>query len=205
MLLLGLHYSRAALSFKSMANPPTPFDIDKANKIIEMLSEGESQKTISNTIGVPWRTVANWCTRYEDFGNLVDSARELGHDALADKILAAHTEIDDPFKARLFSENARWVLARRAAAKYGDRLEVHSTSTVNISKALEDAKSRIIDITPKHGRGLVSVNETNQLISDPGASLIGEFELDYERVARIHKDKQAAETNDDLARLELLK
>lgn len=71
-------------------------------------------------------------------------------DELADTLLALDEEMDVD-RAVLRSRNIQWYLARKNAKKYGDRLQVEVT-TVDLTQALSDAKSRVIDaqvIAPK--------------------------------------------------------
>lgn len=65
-----------------------------------------------------------------------------GVEALADTLVTVDS-IKQPYQARIYSDNVKWLLARRAAAKYGDRLDITAgVTTVDIAKALGDATSR---------------------------------------------------------------
>jgi hypothetical protein len=65
-----------------------------------------------------------------------------GIEALADSLVDVDTR-KGPYQARIYSENVKWLLARRAAAKYGDRLDItQGVTTVDIAQALSDARSR---------------------------------------------------------------
>lgn len=71
-----------------------------------------------------------------------DAAALEGIESLADSLVDVDTR-KGPYQARIYSENIKWLLARRAAAKYGDRLDItQGVTTVDISRALEDARAR---------------------------------------------------------------
>lgn len=64
-------------------------------------------------------------------------------DELADSLLALDEEMDVD-RAVLRSRNIQWYLARKNAKKYGDKLQVEVT-TVDLTQALSEAKSRVIE------------------------------------------------------------
>lgn len=71
-----------------------------------------------------------------------DAAALEGIEALADSLVDVDTR-KGPYQARIYSENVKWLLARRAAAKYGDRLDItQGVTTVDIAQALSDARAR---------------------------------------------------------------
>lgn len=76
-----------------------------------------------------------------------EAAQVEGIESLADSLINVDTQ-KGPYQARIYSENVKWLLARRSAARYGDRLDITSgVTTVDISKALSDAKARAMVAT----------------------------------------------------------
>lgn len=92
-------------------------------EILERLSDGENLTDICNTDGYPSRkTVCNWIGLDEAYRESYIRARELGCDARADAL--KRTALDDsldPLTRKLVIETERWLLARQAPNRYGDR------------------------------------------------------------------------------------
>lgn len=92
------------------------------------------------------------------FRQRFEHARQEGLEHLADALINISDEYIDVNKARLKSDNYKWLLSKRKPGTYGDRIDVNVTQTVDITGALNDAKSRLVaplDV------------ETNQLNSAP--------------------------------------
>lgn len=72
--------------------------------------------------------------------------RLLGYaqDELADSLLTMDEDMEID-RAVLRARNVQWYLARKNAKKYGDKLQVEVT-TVDLTQALNEAKSRVIDV-----------------------------------------------------------
>lgn len=71
-------------------------------------------------------------------------ARSQGLELLADDLVTA---ADDPAtdiqRAKLRSENVRWLLSKRIPHQYGDRLAVDMTGQIDLAAALRDANQRV--------------------------------------------------------------
>lgn len=112
--------------------------------LIQSLRKGMTFTKALKEIGIDQSTVWDW--RQEDtvFQTNIIQAREEGADAQADSLLSAHEDIEDTLKARLFSDNTKWVLERRASQKFGNRLAIDMNNTIDIRGALIDAQARVI-------------------------------------------------------------
>lgn len=95
--------------------------------------------------------------REEDplFGQNFARARQEGLEELADNLLEIAKTEPDVQRARLHSENIRWILSKRKPETYGDKLDLSVTTTVDLGGALNEARNRAllkpaqpIDITP---------------------------------------------------------
>lgn len=112
--------------------------------ISQLLSEGKSLSEAAAAVGVTVGTLAHWRLQDADFDNLCSRAQNVGFEVQADSLMTIPEQIQDVQRARLKSENIRWLLARRAAHKYGDRLEVNLNQTVDIKGALDAARARAL-------------------------------------------------------------
>ena len=78
------------------------------------------------------------------FARIFALARQEGLDNLADDLLDIPDTCDDILKARLKSENTKWLLSKRKPQVYGERLDLHVNQTVDISTALKEARARTV-------------------------------------------------------------
>lgn len=75
-------------------------------------------------------------------------ADEILADSLVDAEEWAEYGAQDPKVAAVWSKNVQWLLARRNPAKYGDKITVEQTTTVDvvITQRLEAAKARVLNL-----------------------------------------------------------
>lgn len=81
-----------------------------------------------------------------------NSARTDAMDDLTDELLTVHDDEPDVQRARLKSDNIKWVAAKRSPKTYGDRIDLNVNQTVDIGGALKEARARAltgqVDKTP---------------------------------------------------------
>jgi hypothetical protein len=70
-------------------------------------------------------------------------AQEVGAEAQADTLYNIHQRVRDPLMARVVSENRRWLLSKRVAATYGDKLQVETQHNADLTTILKEAIARI--------------------------------------------------------------
>lgn len=112
-------------------------------KFIALLLEGNNQIAALREIGVNAQALVDFLSLNPGVKDSYVSAKENGFDAMADSLLSMHETIQDAQKARLASENKRWYLSKRAAHKYGDRMEVNMTGQIDLNAALAEATKRL--------------------------------------------------------------
>ncbi len=107
-----------------------------------MAEEGHTLKRIRDALLVEATGFRNYLERNPAFKNRLALARQEGLEELADSLQDIADEIPDVLKARLKSENLRWILSKRKPLVYGDRLDVNVNQTIDIRSALSEAKQR---------------------------------------------------------------
>lgn len=116
---------------------------DLLNAMLETAAKGGTLDAICKAGGLDraglWRLVDSNNTFREKFTR----ARDKGYDELGESLLTIPDTYEDAAKARLKSENIRWLLARRAASRYGDRLEMNVNGTIDLNAALNEASMRL--------------------------------------------------------------
>jgi hypothetical protein len=138
---------------------PPEYTEEQLAKAIELASKGEPLKKIIDECLLN-SEYDFWLFKQHspEFANTFEHARQEGLEHLADGLITAHDEYTDVQRARLKSDNAKWLLSKRKPSVYGDKVDIHVSQTIDITAALSEAKKRamipspeqaILDITPK--------------------------------------------------------
>jgi hypothetical protein len=112
--------------------------------------QGKPHKEIARAIGLSERQYYTWRQKDDLFKNAVDRARADGLEVIQDSVL---TIVDDnlslpPQLVKIKLDAIMWFLKVADPIKYGDRLIVREEK-VDLAGALQSAKTRVLDITPK--------------------------------------------------------
>ena len=137
---------------------PTDYTEEKAEKIIDRISAGESLVHICKDTDLPHRrTVIRWRAdeKYEEFARQYKFAREVGGDAIADEIKTLADGLADSNNAdsrdqilakKTALDNYRWLAGKLNPEKYGDQVKVSGnikhdhTHTVDLRAAILKSK-----------------------------------------------------------------
>lgn len=115
----------------------------------ERVAEGRMPTEACRLANIPYRKFIQLVNANNELALMYDEVNQLGADTLADALVnifepdSALYESDDK-KAKIKSDNAKWVLARRFNKKYGERVEIKQEVTVShvITSQLEAARVR---------------------------------------------------------------
>jgi hypothetical protein len=123
---------------------------EQKENLVELLQEGKTYKYAAAEVLTTPSQIAKERKKDPVFAAKCDEARKFGFDILADSLLDIPDCNVDVQRARLLSDNIKWLLARRASASYGDRMQVEHKHTVDLRGALSQAKERagLRDVTP---------------------------------------------------------
>lgn len=128
-----------------------PYSREVMDRIYARMAGGESIKDICDSADMPnARTVREWIVKYPDEGPQYARARDLQAEAMADEILKISddstgdtytviengrevTKVDQENinRSRLRVDSRKWLLSKMSPRKYGDRVEVEHSGTVN--------------------------------------------------------------------------
>lgn len=139
--------------------------IGKADQllILDLAYEGKTMAEISKTIDISVKDFTHFLDQNIHFKKKYATARDIGMDILAEELITmAMDETKDIQRLRLQSDNTRWYLSKKKAEVYGDRVDVNINKTVDISGALEQARSRLKDVTP-HEEEPLSIIDVKKL------------------------------------------
>lgn len=131
------------MGYRNTTKPPE-YTQEQLDKAVELASKGEPFKVIIDEciLGSEYQF---WLYRqhYPDFQNIFEQARQEGLEHLADGLMTAHDDHVDVQRARLRSDNAKWLLSKRKPQIYGDKIDVHVSQTIDITTALQEARKRV--------------------------------------------------------------
>lgn len=139
------------------------FSPAKASLAIHLRAEGAKLKEICAKIGIDAGTLSKWLSHNPDFLAEFSRASQEGYDLLAEELLEIPDSYEDINRGRLKSDNIKWILARRAASKYGDKLTVDVNQTVSIGTALSEALARVA--VPGNDDKLQVIDITNEVVN----------------------------------------
>lgn len=120
-----------------------------ADRICEQLAAGKSLRKICRTTGMPTMPfVFKWLREDENFVAQYARAREAQAETLFDQIVdiadAADTSSMRGIEhAKIRIDARKWSAGKMAPKKYGDKIGVEHTGSINLATALEAARKRV--------------------------------------------------------------
>ena len=132
-----------------MANSLVKFQLtqEQADIAIDLAHKGRTIRSIADEICVELSSFAKYRRDNLLFQELFNIARQDGLEVLADDLIDIADNTPDVQKARLKSDNYKWLLSKRKSHIYGDRLDVTLIQKVDIMGALSAAKNRMRDVS----------------------------------------------------------
>jgi len=112
------------------------------NEAISLATSGMSLNAICKELNISNENMRSYLNNNLSFKTKFNDAREDGYDALADQLLTITNEESDHNKAKVKSDNIKWLLSKRKANVYGDKIEVNMNATIDIGATLAEAKAR---------------------------------------------------------------
>src|ERR671918_2685911 len=154
--LSGCRSLRATLQCCAMARPRV-YSRLIADKIIQAVSEGMSLREICRRLHVSPGTACGWAAEnWDDFGARLRNAQDASYILLEDDVLTRSRQARGGDMAhvqavKLETDVARWLLAKRHAHYFGERVEHHLSGAAAIKIYVPDNQrltgddTRVID------------------------------------------------------------
>ena len=127
-------------------------------KILDLLANGQTLAKACDSVGLSTGQFMQRLPSRTSLATAFVCARDAGAEVLADSLLGLTDTEADVNRARLKSDNIKWILSRRHAAKFGDRIDVNVNTTIDLTGAITEARNRlrpvrdqeadVIDVTP---------------------------------------------------------
>lgn len=115
---------------------------EQQDTVLRLAVDGESMRTICGVIGISRHQMWRYREKYPTFDHAVTRAQMEGVEAQTDLLLSAHEDYKDPQRAKVMSDNVKWLASRRKPETYGDRLDLNVTERVDVGGALIEARKR---------------------------------------------------------------
>jgi hypothetical protein len=118
------------------AGRPSLYSPELADTICERISSGRSLNKITSDEDMPAaRTVWRWLDENDEFRQKYARARELQAEYYADEMTdiadSAHDR-DSAAAVRVRVDTRKWIASKLKPKKYGDKLDVEHSGTVNV-------------------------------------------------------------------------
>lgn len=134
---------------------------EQKKQALALAFDGKSQLKIAQAIGCHPQVLATTADSDLIFRDSFARALDRGLDGLADSLIdMCDDETIAAHVLRQKSDNIKWLLARRAAKRYGDRLDINVNQTVDIGGALIEARKRAPLLSGRNHESLPDVQDT---------------------------------------------
>ena len=130
-----------------MAERPTHFSEALAAEICQRLADGELLCDICRPVRMPSRdTVRRWQSENGPFRDRYAVARDQQADALAEEAIhiARNADADTVAVCRLQIDTIKWLVAKIAPRRYGEKVVPDATVKVSIGDAIEKGRERVL-------------------------------------------------------------
>lgn len=117
---------------------------DIESKVCEWALNGEKFVDIARKIGMSVHQFHSYKSKFEEFNIALDKARNGYCDQLEDLLLTIPLEFD-PKVAEIYSKNIQQILKYRNPKRYGDKVNLDMTVSVDIAGALDRAERRVLE------------------------------------------------------------
>ena len=126
-------------------------------KILDLLANGQTLAKACESVGLSTGQFMQRLPNRTSLAHAFVCARDAGAEVLADSLLGITEQEADVNRARLKSDNIKWILSRRHAAKFGDRIDVNVNATVDLTSAISEARNRLRPVRDQEAE-IIDVN-----------------------------------------------
>lgn len=116
--------------------------------VIEKVLDGTTLREAVKECGFTPMTFNRELQADKDAAVTYARALEIKADLIADEIIHIADTAEDASKARNQIDSRKWVASKLYARRYGERIDLNVTQTIDVGITLQEARSRYISDTP---------------------------------------------------------
>lgn len=118
--------------------------IELARKAIAMVCEGVTLKAALSEVGLTRDMFSSTLSSVRELAHAYARAREISADFLVDEALDVVKNEPDVQRAREIANMHRWAAGKFNQKRYGERIDLNVSQTIDVSEALKEARARIV-------------------------------------------------------------
>jgi hypothetical protein len=149
-----------------MSNPPiNPLTIEFVENTLLPEYADKGLVKVLKKYHVDVSTFFKFLVKHPQLAECFDAMQLARSEVYADEIVTIADEDPNPLRARNRIEARKWAASKFKPAKFGDRIDVNITETIDIRGALADARAR--SLTVVNSTAIAAPNNTNQIAPAP--------------------------------------
>lgn len=118
---------------------------ERARQAIEAIANGDTLRVALANMGLTGASLNALLSSDRELAVAYARALEIRADLYADEIITiSDDETKDPHRARNQIQARQWVAGKHHAKRYGDRIDLNVTQTIDIGSTLAEARSRLL-------------------------------------------------------------
>lgn len=118
---------------------------ERARQAIEAVANGDTLKSALANARLTASTLNYLLSGDRELAVAYARAQEIRADLLADQIITiADDETKDPHRARNQINARQWIASKHHSKRYGDRIDLNVTQTIDIGSTLQEARARLL-------------------------------------------------------------
>ena len=117
---------------------------EKIQDVIEHVLSGKTLRDAVKLVGLTPSKFAHHLQGDKAAALAYARALELKADLLADEVIQLADSDSDPSKVRNQIQARQWLTSKLYAKRYGDRIDLNVTQTIDVSSTLAEARARLI-------------------------------------------------------------
>jgi len=116
------------------------------DQVLTLLEDGLSLQAASRQCGITPQLFNHYKRGDKDLAVAYARAMEARADLLADQVIEIADTENDSSKARNQIDARKWAAAKFNPKKYGERIDLNVTQSLDITGALEEARARLLSM-----------------------------------------------------------
>lgn len=118
--------------------------VELARKAIAMVCEGALLKDALSAVGLTRDLFSASLSSVRELATAYARAREISADFLVDEAIDVVKREPDVQRAREIANMHRWAASKFNQRRYGERIDLNVSQTIDVSEALKEARARIV-------------------------------------------------------------